>query len=68
MSALHADTLTERSAIATFLQNIAKAWREHARNLLSDTMQNKPLADEYKRVAEKFEATAEAIKRGNHWR
>jgi hypothetical protein len=60
--------LAERNIIVHYLQDVARGWRKHAQQVLSDSSQNKPQADEWFRVAKMFEMTADAIQRGNHWR
>jgi hypothetical protein len=58
----------ERWAIRRYLDNHAKAIRDHARRLLADTMQARPEAEKHEWAARWLERAAKDISEGAHWK
>lgn len=62
------EAILERTAIASHLMRVADAYEKHAHAMLSDTMQNKVVADAEKRIGLVLREQADNIEAGRHWR
>jgi hypothetical protein len=59
---------SDRNVVVSYLRRWANENRRHANALLADTMQNKPLAEQWERDAKILEDAAKAIEEERHWR